>query len=77
MSNTISTALSGIKSATSQINQSANNIANIGNGDGGASLPRDIIDIRVAEVAFKANIAVLKAENELTEELLKTFDEEV
>jgi flagellar basal body rod protein FlgC len=78
MINTISTALNGLFSASQKVNQSAQNIASIGTeGNDGSNLPQDIIDIKFAETQYKANLAVIKAADELTEELLKTFDEKV
>ena len=78
MINTLTTALSGILSAGQKVSQSAENIASIGvDSNDGANLPRDIIDIKLAETEFKANLKVVETVSDLTEELLKTFDEEV
>ena len=73
----ITNALSGLNKATTQINKSANNIATAGTTNDGANLPRDIVDIKIASVEYKANLIVIETANELTEQLLKTFDEEV
>jgi flagellar basal body rod protein FlgC len=73
----ITNALGGLNNASNQINKSANNIANAGVTNDGASLPQDIIDIKISEIAYKANLAVIETANELTDTLLKTFDEEV
>ena len=77
MINTISTALSGLLSASKSVNQSAENIAKAGTGLEETSLIEDIVDIKLGETVFKANIAVLKTADEMSQELLKTFDEEV
>ncbi len=77
----LSTAISGLFSASQQINQASKNItgsesANTSGGSGSA-MPRDIIDIKLGKVQYKANLAVIKAADEMAEELLKTVDKEV
>lgn len=74
MINAISSALSGLTTASKQVEQSASNIAQGGNQ---GRIIEDVVDIKVAETAYKANIQTLKVANELTEELLKAFDEKV
>lgn len=74
MINAITTALSGLNSATKQVEQSAQSIAESPSTE---QLIEDVVDIRVAETAYKANIAVLKVADELSKELLNTFDKTV
>lgn len=74
MIDAINSALSGLQGATKQVNQSAKNIAE-GSSDG--RVIEDIVDIRVAETAYKANVETLKTAQDLSEELLRIFDERV
>ncbi len=74
MINAITSALSGLTGASSKLEQSAENIAK--NASDGRVI-EDIVDIKVAEVAYKANIEVLRTANELTQELIDSFDETV
>jgi len=73
----LSTALSGLLSASQRIDGAARNIANIGDGSGANTLPRDIIDIKLGEAEYKANLAVIKRTGEMQDQLLKAFDEKV
>lgn len=74
MINAITTALSGLNTASKQIEQSAQSIAESPSNE---QLIEDIVDIKVAETAYKANLAVIKVADELTEELLHAFDKTV
>lgn len=74
MINAITSALSGLTSASKQVEQSA---ANIAQSPSQEQIIEDIVDIKVAETSYKANLQTLKVANELTEELLNTFDETV
>lgn len=74
MINAISSALSGLITASKQVEQSASNIAN--NGSNGQVI-EDIVDIKVAETAYKANLQTLKVADELTQELIRSFDKKV
>ena len=74
MINAITTALSGLNTASKQVNQSAQSIAESPSNE---QLIEDIIDIKVAETAYKADIEVIKATDDLTKELLHTFDKKV
>jgi hypothetical protein len=61
---TISTAVEGLKKATAQLENAAQNIAE------GSTDPEDIVSLSVAATSFKANAAVIRTENENTEALL-------
>lgn len=74
MINAITSALSGLTSASKQVEQSA---ASIAQSPSQGQIIEDIIDIKVAETSYKANLKTLQVANELTEELLNTFDETV
>jgi flagellar basal-body rod protein FlgC len=41
------------------------------------NLAEEAVNLKLAEVAYKANIATIQVANELSEELLNSFDEEV
>ena len=59
-----STALEGLKKATNTLQNAAQNIA------GGSQDPQDIVSLSQAATGFKANAAVIKTENEMTQSLL-------
>ena len=74
MINAISSALSGLTTATKQVEKSAESIANPTSQE---RLIEDIVDIKVAETSYKANLKTLKVADDLTRELLNSFDREV
>lgn len=74
MIDAITSALSGLNKSSAQIEKSAENIASNGSPD---RIIEDIIDIKVAETSYKANMAVIKVADELSEELLNSFDRKV
>ena len=59
-----STAIEGLKKASSQIENAAQNIA------GGSQDPQDIVSLSQAATSFKANAAVIKTDDEMTKTLL-------
>ncbi|WP_303977169.1 hypothetical protein [Dongia mobilis] len=61
---TISTAIEGLKKASAQIEESAQNVAE------GSLDPADIVSLSLAATSFKANAAVIRTENETTQALL-------
>lgn len=61
---TISTAIEGLKKAQSSVEAAAENIAE------GSLNPEDIVSLSAASLSFKANVAVIKTENETTKSLL-------
>lgn len=75
MINAITSALTGLNNATRQVEQSAQSIA-----EGSSSSTQaieDIIDIKVAQTSYEANLSVIKTTNDMTQELLNSFDETV
>jgi hypothetical protein len=63
-SSATSTAIEGLKKATNTLQNAAQNIA------GGAQDPQDIVSLSQAATGFKANAAVIKTEDEMTQSLL-------
>lgn len=79
MINGISAALAGLNSASQKASQAANNIANVttpGIGEN-VNLTEETVNLKIAELEFKANASTLRSELELSEELLRIFDEKV
>lgn len=74
MISSIDTALSGMQTASRTVAKAANNIATPEKQD---TMVEDIVDIKSAEISYKANAAVIKTVSEMEDTLLKTFDEEV
>lgn len=75
MINAITSAISGLNNATRQVEQSAQSIA--GGASSSTQTIEDIIDIKVAQTSYEANLAVIQTADELTQELLNSFDETV
>lgn len=74
MINAIASALSGLTSASKQVEESA---ASIASSPSQERIIEDIVDIKLAETAYKANLKTLQVINDLNDELLKSFDREV
>lgn len=75
MINSISIALTGLDSATRRLNTSASNIANLQNGD--VDLTREIVNLKLSEIEYKANLVTLQTAQDTTKELLRLFDRKV
>lgn len=41
----------------------------------GVDLAEEAVNLKIAEIAYKANIATIRAAEDMTDELLSTFDE--
>lgn len=63
-SSAISTAVEGLKKAQTDLDKTAQNIAE------GSIDPEDIVSLSLAATSFKANAAVIRTENENTQALL-------
>lgn len=74
MISAINNALQGLQNATKQVDQGA---ARIANNAVNANTIEDIVDIKVAQTSYEANLKVMKVADDLTKELLRTFDETV
>jgi flagellar hook protein FlgE len=64
VTNATNSALSGLKRAQDQLDQSAQNVAS------GSLDPKDIVDLSQDAHLFKANVAVLKTSDEMQKSLL-------
>jgi flagellar basal body rod protein FlgC len=74
MIDAITSALSGLQNASARVEKGAANIASGGSPD---RVIEDIVDIKQAEVSYKANIQTMKVAQDLTRELIDSFDREV
>lgn len=63
-SSTISNAVQGLQKNQAQIEQTAQNIAS------GSLDPQDVVSLSQAATSFKANAAVIRTDNEMTQQLL-------
>lgn len=74
MINALTTALGGLQAASQKVTGAANNIADPSQQD---RVINDIVDLKIGEIAFKANAAVIRTTEDMTEELFKAFDKKV
>ena len=74
MIDAINSALSGLTRASKQVDDSAQSIASSPSQE---RIIEDIVDIKVAETTYKANVATLKTVDDMNKELLKIFDKRV
>ena len=74
MINSITSALSGINNASARVEKAAQNIAE---GGSQQEIIEDVVEIKQASLSYKASLSVLKVTDELSQELLRTFDETV
>jgi predicted lipid-binding transport protein (Tim44 family) len=65
MVSAIRSAVSGMHKALEKLNKAADSIAKIGTTKDDGDLPQDVVDIKTAKHEYKANIAVLKAQQEV------------
>jgi len=74
MINALGIALGGLQAASQKVAGAANNIADPAQQD---DLARDIVDMKLGEISFKANAAVIRTADEMSKELGRIFDERV
>lgn len=74
MVDAINTALSGMQNASGRVAKAAENIADPAKQD---TMVQDIVDIKSAEISYKANAAVIRASSDMQEDLLRLFDKQV
>ncbi len=74
MINSITSALSGINNASARVDKAAQNIAE---GGSQQEIIEDVVEIKQASVQYEASLSILKVTDELSQELLRTFDETV
>ncbi len=75
----ISNALQGLFTASQSADKAAERIANAstpGVGDT-VDLSEEAVNLKIAEISYKANIASIKAADEMSDELMRIFDERV
>lgn len=78
MINALSSIISGISNASRQVAQSAEKIAVAGTEAGkDVDITEEAVKIKISEAAYKANVAMLKVQDDMMDELLSTFDERV
>lgn len=78
MISAISNALTGLNTASKQVAQSAENIANSTNTDGDTiELSEEAVKLKLSETVYKANLATIKTADEMNDALLNLFDETV
>lgn len=75
----ISNALHGMFSASRTVEQAAHNIANAASAgyEDKVELSEEAVTLKIGEHAYKANIAALKAAEDMSGELMRLFDERV
>ena len=73
----ISTAVSGLLTASKKADGAATNIANASTPGFEVDLTQEAVNLKVAELSYKANIGVLKTAEEMSKELGRIFDEKV
>lgn len=76
MISAIQSSLAGMAAAAQKVEKAAVSIADMGSV-GDANLVRDIVDLKLGENLYKANIAALKTSNEMTDELVRILDKKV
>ena len=86
MTGPLSIALNGLTAASTKAAKAATNIVNAGTQNveavtsdevQGVDYTQDIVDLKEAATAYKANIVVAKVASEMEKELLNRFDETV
>lgn len=66
MNSVTSISLAGLQAAAARLEQSAQRVAS----DQNADLPKEIVEQKMAEHAFKANLIALRTANEMTKQML-------
>lgn len=73
----ISSALSGIHAASKKADAAATNIANVSTPGYEVDLANEAVDLKIAEIGFKANVSVMKVADDMSKELGRLFDKKV
>ncbi len=66
MNSVTAISLAGLQSAAARLEQSAQRVAS----DQNADLPKEVVEQKMAEHAFKANLIALRTANEMTKQML-------
>jgi flagellar hook protein FlgE len=77
MINAISIALGGLAVASRNVEESAARIAVAADPDANVDLAQELVNIKISETAFKANLASIKTAEAMSDELLHIFDKKV
>ena len=75
MINTLSASLNGLQNATKQTQEAASNLAKMGTEAGvNVNFAEEAVALKISELAFEANLTAVKVADDLSKELLSTFD---
>lgn len=74
MNSILSIALNGLNTAINRVDKAAHNIATSTLPDKPDTMVEDIVDIKAAEHAFKANLAVMRTAQDMHEDLIDSLD---
>lgn len=78
MLNAIGIALSGLQNAAQAVNKSAEKIVDsTTNPQSDVTLAEGVVDLKLSEAAYKANIKTLEAVTEIEDEVLNILDKKV
>ncbi len=75
----ISNALQGLMTSSQSADKAAERIANATNHDYGdtVELSEEAVRLKTAEIGYKANLASIKTAQNMSDELMRLFDEKV
>jgi flagellar hook-associated protein FlgK len=75
----ISNALQGLMTSSQSADKAAERIANATNPDYGdtVELSEEAVRLKTAEISYKANLASIKTAQDMSDELMRLFDEKV
>lgn len=73
----ISSALSGLYTASKKAEDVATNVANVSTPGYEVDLASEAVDLKIAEIGYKANLSVLKVADDMADELGRLFDKTV
>ena len=78
MLNAIGIALSGLQNAAQAVNKSAEKIVDsTTNPQSDVTLAEGVVDLKLSEAAYKANIKTLETVTEIEDEVLNILDKKV
>jgi len=66
MNSVTAISLAGLQAAAARLEQSAQRVAS----DRDADLPKEVVEQKMSEYAFKANLIALRTANEMTKQML-------
>lgn len=77
MVSAISASLTGLQTASKQVAEASNRIANYTTAGSNVDLAEEAVKLKLAQVQYEASLKTLETSQELSEELLRIFDEKV